>query len=298
MLVVERHPEHRVRQQFGDRAGEFQYVFLCHSLSIGARPNAEGTALGGAPYFRHSLKLLPGIYCKMAEKASAKTADAPDTDPGLRLIRAGREGTVAPADLETLAADHAACHVDIGCGDGLYPYRLARDRPDILALGIDAAADNLWPTARKAARKPAKGGAGNCAFLIAAVEALPETLPPIADRITVLFPWGSLLRGLIAADSAVLRPVSRLARPGAALSCLVNLHTFQAAGLRAAADLPDLTEDHVQSVLVPGFTAHGWAIETAAPLGDRPLPARTSWGQRLTKGSERATFEISAKMAQ
>ena len=50
------------------------------------------------------------------------------------------------------------------------------------------------PTAAQARRKPARGGAPNALFIVAAAEALPEPLTGIADEITINYPWGSLLR--------------------------------------------------------------------------------------------------------
>jgi 16S rRNA (adenine(1408)-N(1))-methyltransferase len=54
------------------------------------------------------------------------------------------------------------------------------------------------------------------------VEALPAELGGVADLVTVHFPWGSLLRGLLAADREIMAGVTRLMRPGAVLSLLVS----------------------------------------------------------------------------
>ena len=58
--------------------------------------------------------------------------------------------------------------------------------------------------------------------MVAAAEALPPELDGLAGLVTVHFPWGSLLRGLLAADPAVLGGLARVLAPGGTLSMLVS----------------------------------------------------------------------------
>ena len=58
--------------------------------------------------------------------------------------------------------------------------------------------------------------------MVAAVEALPAELEGVADLVTVHFPWGSLLRGLLGADPATMSSLTRVLRPGANLQLLVS----------------------------------------------------------------------------
>ncbi len=113
--------------------------------------------------------------------------------------------------------------MDIGTGDGRFVLAAARADPDALVIGIDPDAASMREVSGRAARRPERGGAPNALFLVSAVEALPPDLSAIADRITVHFPWGSLLRGLLSADRVVVDPIVRLARPGATLSVLVSV---------------------------------------------------------------------------
>jgi len=59
------------------------------------------------------------------------------------------------------------------------------------------------------------------AFLIESVERLPP-LDGIAGEVTVHFPWGSLLAGLIAADPATLARLATLLEPGGELRMLIS----------------------------------------------------------------------------
>jgi hypothetical protein len=75
---------------------------------------------------------------------------------------------------------------------------------------------------RRAGRRPERGGLANALFVVAAAEALPPELDGLAALVTVHFPWGSLLRGLLAAEPAVLGGLTRILRPGGSLRLLVS----------------------------------------------------------------------------
>jgi 16S rRNA (adenine(1408)-N(1))-methyltransferase len=82
---------------------------------------------------------------------------------------------------------------------------------------VDAAADNLREASDRAHRQPARGGVSNLAFVAAGANDLPGDLAGIADEVTVVLPWGSLLQVVLLADPpfvgkllAVLKPVGRL----------------------------------------------------------------------------------------
>jgi 16S rRNA (adenine(1408)-N(1))-methyltransferase len=158
----------------------------------------------------------------------------------------------------------------------------ARAEPDMLVLGIDANADGMAEAASRAARRPARGGAPNARFLVCAVEALPVELAAIADEVTVQFPWGSLLRGIVAGESAVLAPITRLLKP------------LPAAELRLLLSV----EPRDRSLGVPVLDAHAAASIGAAavelglaPVEVRPAEAadltasRSTWARKLRAGS-------------
>jgi 16S rRNA (adenine(1408)-N(1))-methyltransferase len=107
--------------------------------------------------------------------------------------------------------------VDVGTGDGAFVCDAARKSPDTLYIGIDANADNLRDASRKAARKPSRGGLPNVILGRLPLEEAPGELLAIADSITVLFPWGSLLRAVALPQLDVVRRLSALARPNATI---------------------------------------------------------------------------------
>lgn len=213
----------------------------------------------------------------------------------LRQLRRGREETL-PIDalLERCAAAERVWF-DAGCGDGRFPYRQARENPGSLCIGIDPVAENLRETAGRIGRKPARGGVDNLVLLVGAIEQLPPELTKIADVVAVNFPWGALLRGVAEPDEAVLAPLAGLLKPGGELRILLNQHVFDDDPLRRRLQLPPLTEDYVDEVLAARYAAVGLTVIERCRLGDAPLPAQTTWGQRLSLGSRRETLAIRAR---
>src|SRR5687768_12053817 len=75
---------------------------------------------------------------------------------------------------------------------------------------------------RKAAASARKGGLPNALFLAEAAERLPGALAGRADLVTVVLPWGSLLRGILAADRAIVAGLRDLLRPSGELVLLLS----------------------------------------------------------------------------
>jgi len=213
------------------------------------------------------------------------------------LIQRGKkQDLIDAARFTELCTAHEAVEIDLGTGDGRYVLREARAQPERLCIGLDAVAANLVKTSSQALRKPTRGGAANALFVIAAIERLPELLTGCADRITVNFPWGSLLEAVILPRAEVLGAIAALGKPGAEIEILINLGIFEDPEYAARLELPDLDQTYLDEALVPAYAAAGIAVELAQFLRG-PAPVRTTWGQRLTLGSGRATLHLRATVA-
>jgi 16S rRNA (adenine(1408)-N(1))-methyltransferase len=157
--------------------------------------------------------------------------------------------------------------------------RAARAEPDTLVIGVDADASSMIRASRTAALPIRKGGLPNAAFVVAAAESLPAELDGVADEIRVHFPWGSLLRGVVGRDDAVLRGVTRLAAPGAEATVLVSLtERDHAAGVEAIA-----LEQVVRAWRERGFELVVGRAATIAEVG----ASHSTWAKRLRVGIDR-----------
>jgi 16S rRNA (adenine(1408)-N(1))-methyltransferase len=168
----------------------------------------------------------------------------------------------------------------------------AAAQPDRLVVGVDANATAMATASRRAAARPSRGGLPNALFVVAAAEALPAELDGVADLVTVHFPWGSLLRGLLGADPATMTGLTRVLRPGGSLQLLVSstdrdrgagVAPIQAATLRALA----------QSYAAWGLTATETRPATVADVA----AAHSTWGKRLGVGTRRPAWLLRAQLA-
>ena len=108
--------------------------------------------------------------------------------------------------------------MDVGAGDGGYVLHRARTEPTTFAIALDASPDALSDGAWRAKRARLE----NAAFLVEGVERMPRELACLADEVTVHFPWGSLLRGLVEGSSSVVGPITGLMKVGAELRVLMS----------------------------------------------------------------------------
>lgn len=136
---------------------------------------------------------------------------------------------------------------------------------------------------RRAAAKGARGGRSNALFVVAAAETFPTELWDIAGAVTVNFPWGSLLRGLLAQDMPILAGLGRLLGPNGRLEAVVS------AVARDGLTLPD------ESDLLAGYRAAGLDLsEYRQATGEEIANRRTSWARRLGAGRDRPVWRIVA----
>lgn len=124
--------------------------------------------------------------------------------------------------LEERLAGYGHVLLDIGTGDGRYVRTVARACPALFAIGLDASRENLRASSRSAL--------ANELYVIANALSMPPELHDRADHITINFPWGSLLRGLVEAEDSLLQGMLAVTKPGALLEVRLNAGALNEAG--------------------------------------------------------------------
>jgi len=126
----------------------------------------------------------------------------------------------------------------------------------------------------------------NTGFILAAAESLPDDLTGVADRVTVQFPWGSLLRGILSVEGPVVANLARMAAPGATLTVLWSVVDRDRAALGPAVPLRPSRER---------FAAVGLVVRELRPATAADI-ARTgsSWAKRLRAGADRPVILLRA----
>jgi 16S rRNA (adenine(1408)-N(1))-methyltransferase len=170
--------------------------------------------------------------------------------------------------------------VDLGTGDGRAALTLAESDPRTLVIGIDADAASMAETSRRAARSSAKGGRSNLLFVVAAAEAPPYELVGLADEVRILFPWGSLLRGVLGTDERVTRGIARLARPRGRVSALVSVTPRDGLDGTGSLDPAGLV------VVADAAQRFGLRLTGTRQVDAEDVRAtRSTWGRRLLGGA-------------
>jgi 16S rRNA (adenine(1408)-N(1))-methyltransferase len=170
---------------------------------------------------------------------------------------------------ERLSGTHTV-HIDIGTGDGRFVQHVAQADSSRFVIGIDACRENLQDVSRRA---PA-----NTLFVIANAQALPEALNGLASHISINFPWGSLLAGLLNADEGLLHGLVRISQPKARLEVRLNGGALAEQGWQ----LEDGAA-RIHEVLA----ACGFRMSTASALSSSELKTfPTTWAKRIAFGRD------------
>jgi len=199
------------------------------------------------------------------------------------VVRGKRTEEMDAAAFAALVAAYAGVTIDVGAGDGRWVYRYAQRHPERIVIGLDPGAENLRELSAKAARKPARGGLANVLYVVGSVERVPDELRGIAGEMYVTLPWGSLMRGIILAEPAVLDGLASLAKDGAALHIVLNTRIFDEPAPVEARGLPELTPEYARETLAPAYAQHGIEIIGARSMdADEVAALPTTWAKRLS----------------
>jgi 16S rRNA (adenine(1408)-N(1))-methyltransferase len=133
-------------------------------------------------------------------------------------------------------------------------------------------------------------------FVQAAVESLPEELEGIASEVTVQFPWGSLLRGVLGADKVVMGNLRQLCSPLARLFVTVGLDPERDRFEWERLEMPRTSLDEVETVLAKRYSEIGFGIVRAEELSATDLSQlQSSWARRIHRSPSRSFLRIVAE---
>ncbi|MBW8805056.1 MAG: rRNA methyltransferase [Catenulisporales bacterium] len=215
---------------------------------------------------------------------------------GLKVLAGKKLTDLPPAELAgaLAAAEHVL--VDVGTGDARTAYRQAVAHPEWLVIGVDPAWQRMTETAVRAARKPAKGGAPNLVLVNAAIETVPAPLHGIADAVTVLMPWGKLLRGIVSGESDVLAGLRAVAKPGTPLEVSIGTSIWRDPIPLEIRGLPELTPETVGSTgLADRMAEFGWQVTDVRLVPHTDLETiSSSWARRLGSGATETVLHLRA----
>jgi 16S rRNA (adenine(1408)-N(1))-methyltransferase len=185
----------------------------------------------------------------------------------------------------------------LGSGDARGPYHWAGREPVRLFIASDANASSLEEIAWRAGRKPARGGVSNLLCIGEPLEVLANELGAVTDRISVILPWGSLLRSVALPEVDRLRHIARLCLPDGAVEIVFSYDQQQDAREGAPLGTVVLDEKHIAMLAEP-YALAGLEILSTQNIPQRQLTAyETTWAKRLAFGRPREVWHIQARHA-
>lgn len=141
-----------------------------------------------------------------------------------------------------------------------------------------------------------RAGLDNVVYVRAAVEGLPSELAGVADRVTIVLPWGSLLAAVVLPSIDILRDIRALCQPGAILTLLLAVDPVRDRAEILRLGLPPTRDPDLRSRLPEAYAAAGFDVTAVCSIGRDEL-ARwpSSWARRLAHGRARSVFQVEAR---
>ncbi len=194
----------------------------------------------------------------------------------MRVVDGKHTRHLSQGDVATWNSAFAGTTVDLGAGDGRFIAQATRTDRAHGGIGVDLCEASLRAGSRRAS--------GNALFVVADALTLPEELQGVATCVTINFPWGSLLRGLLGGHQGLISGFTAIGRDETALQVVLNAGALGEAGWSL-----ETGTERVRAVLRDA----GVCIHATTPLGHKELRRRsTTWAKRLAFGRDPRAMQI------
>lgn len=210
------------------------------------------------------------------------------------IILSGKNAKeISKAELDALTYPYKRISIDIGTGDGRNIYRKAKADPETFYIGVDPVKDNMEEIAVKMAKKPEKGGTKNALLCVATAENLPCELYSTADEVTVLFPWGVLLEGVIKPVEAFIEGIKKAAKCGAGFEFITTYGNAFEENMIETRSMPTLSKEYFDGEYRNALKSLGLEIESIELLDNDFVKGFDSkWARKLAFGRRRDFYRI------
>ncbi|MDR1628812.1 MAG: class I SAM-dependent methyltransferase [Oscillospiraceae bacterium] len=213
----------------------------------------------------------------------------------MKILFGRTQQEVEPSEFAARLRGRCPVHIDVGTGSGRLVLKHALKNPNGIFIGIDPSAASMHESALKAAKLARKTGPDNLLFVVCAIESPPMELLGLADRVSVILPWGSLRDGVVKVDSLVLGNLRKLGKPGATLEILVGYDGRNEPFEMEKRSLPALSCGYFAS-LTPQYRHAGIEILRVRAVKNEELKQMESdWAKKLAYGGERTLYRLECR---
>ncbi len=214
----------------------------------------------------------------------------------MKSVKGNKTVDVSVEDVAEMAKEFEAAHIDLGTGDGRYIYELALKNPRTLCIGIDPVKSQMREYSVRCVRKKL----GNALFLVSSIENLPDDFCGLADRVTIILPWGSLLGQILNPSKETAVKLENLLKPGGELEIVLGYSVDLEPSETARLGLPELSEEIVRNVIISGFEGLSETLklkEVGSFPKEKLAEIGSNWAKRLTFGKYRQIFLLRFRKA-
>ena len=220
----------------------------------------------------------------------------------MQILKGKKNIELVKNDFHNLIKPYEQIAIELGCGDGKFIYKLAKENKNWFCIGIDANQKNLEKYSKKIHRKTEKGGLDNIIYIISRIEQLPNELRNIANYIYIHFPWIGLLKGLLALENMkntkntkneILQSIINLTLSDAIIELLFNYAIQYEPQTMEQLDLPELSLDYCNNILAKQYANWGLEIIEVSILSIEEIKKlKSTWGKKLIANRSRDTYCI------
>lgn len=213
------------------------------------------------------------------------------------ILNGKKQINISKDEFAQRAAMYEKTVLDLGTGDGRNVYKKALAQPQTLYIGLDAAADNMLEIASKITRKPEKGGAPNVLLAVAGVESLPTELYGCADEITVFFPWGTLLEGVVKPLPEFIKSIALAAKKNSRFEFVTTYSDSYEDTTISQRGLPELSTEYFSGEYKKALQGFGLELENIEKLDNEFAKGFDSrWAKRLAFGRKREFYRLTGRI--
>lgn len=211
----------------------------------------------------------------------------------MKILEGNKIKNIDNEALKNIVKNYNNTTIDIGTGDGSFPYKSARKNKKSFYIGLDAVADNMLESAVKAGKKVTKGGLDNVLYVIDNALNIPEELENMANSIYINLPWGSLRDAVVKGEEQLLNGIRKIGKDKSALDIFVTYSSLYEAKEIASRQLPELSEEYINTELKYKYKNCGISIKKVELCNNDLLKGLdTSWAKKLAFGRKREVFHF------
>jgi len=207
----------------------------------------------------------------------------------MRVIKGNKVSEINKNDLENILFKYQKVVIDIGTGDGRFVYKKALENKDVFYIGIDPSQKQLKTFSKKGVRKKLK----NILFIIGSIELLPPELKNTADKIYIIFPWGSLLKSVTKPNSKILTNIKSLLKNGGEIEIVFGYDETLEPIETERLDLPSFTRDYLENILIPEFKRSGFELKYIKEIKAEEMKnLESTWAKKLSFTKDRSVYRL------